>query len=459
MVERSCLYAGSLASNLYKQFMNKFPEKIGYHWAPAAMEKLYYNCLVKKPSEQFMQKKETRKAGTRSYLVMEGLNTKLIYSSMLPLKGGWYAGRELLQQLSFGLYNAHNKSMKKSHYRLADELGKLVYRIQDSGGFQLFSGVQDFIDPKDLVRYHDRFADSGVGLDLPLSTIRDLSVLQGGARMLAANTEVMLKARKKPWQLMNVSHGLTPPLRAAWQKIALAEPGDSLCIAGLRGSIDKKAVGANPTAVAAHLLVGMLHPNDYKHYHLLGLSSISGMILAALISNLHQKVVTSDSTTYLNGQQFGNFGYNPIEPATEHNYRRLECSCAVCAFVEYEYWMKDNAYFMSIHNAYRISHICETVNGMMRHAIESKMKPSQIMRMIMAAKIGLGTRYSASMLAAVDLILNTTKYEDACKINVSYTTPIIGSLFRPAPEKAEDLTRQIKIIKTYEKYHNKRFLK
>ena len=438
--------------------MHKFPNKIGYHWAPAAMEKLYYNSVAKTPCDQFTPTMEKKTAKKRTYFVMKGLGTQLIYSTNLSIKGGWFPGRDLLKELSFGLYNAHNKSMKESHYKLAAELGKLVYRIQDSGGFQLFSGVQDFIDPKELVLYHDRFADSGVSLDLPLSMIRDRAVVEGGARMLAANSATLLKLRKGPWQLMNVSHGLTPQLRAAWQKIALAEPGDSLCIAGLRGSIMKDAVGANPVAVAAHMLVGMLHPNNYQHYHLLGLSSISGMILAALIANLHQKVVTSDSTTYLTGQQFGNYGYNPIEPATEHNYRRLHCSCPLCAYVEYEYWAQKNAYFLSIHNAFRISHICNTVNGMMRHALDSKLDAKGIVRMILAANIGLDKKYAVSMQKAIHLILNTTKYSDACKLDVSFSAPVTCTLFKPPPEKPEDLTRQLKIIKTYEKYHGKKFM-
>lgn len=439
--------------------MKKFPDKVGYHWAPAAMEKLYFNSVSRAPCEQFKPTMEKKTAKGRAYFVMKGLGTKLVYSTNLSIKDGWYPGRELLEELSFGLYNAHNKSMKESHYKLADSLGKLVYRIQDSGGFQLFSGVQDFIDPAELVLYHDRFADSGVSLDLPLSMIRDRAVVEGGARMLAANSESLLKLRKQPWQLMNVSHGLTPQLRAAWQKIALAEPGDSLCIAGLRGSIFKEAVGANPVAVAAHMLVGMLHPNNYQHYHLLGLSSVTGMILAALIANLHGKVVTSDSTTYLTGQQFGNYGYNPIEPATEHNYRRLHCSCKLCAFVEYEYWAQKNTYFLSIHNAYRISHICNTVNGMMRHALESKLSAKGIVRMLLAANIGLDKKHAMSMQKAIDLILNTTKYSEACKIDISFSATVTGSLFKPKAPKPEDLTRQIKIIRTYEKYHGKKFLK
>jgi len=424
------------------------------------MEQLYNQSLIKKPFhgsyEPHMYRKEIegKAAGVR---IMEGMGQRIAHSARIKLKDAWHPGRELLQRTHFGLYNAQDKVMKESHLHQARELGKLCYRIQDSGGFQLFIGLKDFIDPIELTALHDTFADSGVGLDLPLSLVDDPILVQAGARMLAANSKVMVKARKAKWALMNVSHGLTPQLRAKWQKIALAEPMDSLCIAGLRGSILDTAVGANPMAIAAHMLVGMLHPADYKHYHLLGLSSVIGMSLAAVIANLHQKVVTSDSTTYLNGQQFKNF-INGTIPPREGNYGRIKCSCPICNFIEYEYWMDGFPTLMLLHNAEQINKGCETLNGLASIAIAKKLKGTEIARFFYKAGVGFDKRVLPAMGRAFDLILQTKKYEQACAIDNSVKKTAMGTLFdtvKTVPK--EDLSRQYWIIKRYGKYHKTDF--
>jgi len=434
--------------------------KPGFYWAPAAMEKLYHIGLLKVPSPVYVPLPVAKKvpAGHKcSLYVLDGFNQRIIYSTRLNPKGSWYPGREILKEASFGLYNAQEKSFKASYFKEARNLGALCHRIQDSGGFQLFTGVTDFIDPVALTKVHDEFADSGVSLDLPLSLTRDVDTVRAGARMLAANSATLLKERKGSWNLMNVSHGLTPYLRAEWQKIALKEPLDSLCIAGLRGSIDNKALGANPVALAVHMLVGMLHPNDYRHYHLLGLSSTIGMFLAALIANLHQKVVTSDSTTYLNGQQFGHYIGGTLRPA-QGNFARLSCSCPACAFTSYEYWMQDHPYLLSVHNAFAIQRQCETLNGLARMTLAQKLTAPQTVRLLFDSGIGINRIFQRSMLQAVDLLLNTTSYKAAIHVDYHAKGTKTNTLFGGVPAVPENNERQHKIIRSYESYHGKKFL-
>lgn len=440
--------------------MRELP-KPGYYWAPAAMEQLYNQSLVKKPFdgayEPHMYRKEIegKAAGVR---IMEGFGSKMAHSARVKLKDAWHPGRELLKRTHFGLYNAQDKVMKTSHLEQAEALGKLCYRIQDSGGFQLFSGVKDFIDPVELAKVHNVFADSGVGLDLPMSLVEDKQLVIAGARMMAANSVVLQRERTTKWALMNVSHGLTPALRATWQRTALADPLDSLCIAGLRGSILDTAVGANPVAIAAHMLVGMLYPAKYKHYHLLGLSSVIGMSLAALIANLHQKVVTSDSTTYLNGQQFKNF-INGTIPPKEGNYGRIKCSCPICNFVEFEYWMDGFPTLMLLHNAEQINKGCETLNGLAKVVLARKLEGSEAARFFYKAGVGIDKRMIQPLGRAFDMILNTKKYSEACAIDYSVKKVQMGSLFGSKPVTKADNSRFEGIIRRYEKYHKQKFLK
>ena len=432
----------------------------GYYWAPAGMEQLY-NCVLRKmPFDGSFEPhfyKKTIEGSKASLSVMEGFGNRIVHSYKKDLKNAWYPGREVLVKTKFGLYNAQDKVMKTACLTQSANLGLLCHRIQDSGGFQLFSGISDFIDPIKLAQYHDTFADSGVSLDLPLSLVKNERLVKAGARMLVANSELLLKHKKAKWNLMNVSHGLTPELRRVWQKIALQEPLDSLCIAGLRGSIMATANGSNPIAVATHLLVSMLCPAKYKHYHLLGFSSSLGMTLASVIANLHQKIITSDSTTYLSGQKFKSF-LNAKISNHKGNYGLLGCCCPTCNYIEYEHWMQTHPVLMSMHNAHQLLKKAELINGLAKIALAKKLKGNAIAHMFYLAKVGIDRQILPTLGFAFDLILNTTSYAQTKDLNYSLAPSSPGSLFKRKVLSEEDLTRQVKIIKTYEKYHGKIFL-
>jgi hypothetical protein len=438
--------------------MRELPQP-GYYWAPAGMEQLYYSTLAKRPSTGSYKPHSYKKfidGCKASVRIMEGMGHRLAYSAKINIKGGWYPGRELLARTHFGLYNALDKSFKDSHIILSGHLAKICYRIQDSGGFQLFTGAKDFIDPVQLAKLHDVFADSGVGLDLPMSLVDNKQLVAAGARMMVANSITLAEHRKAKWALMNVSHGLTPSLREEWQRIALRNPLDSLCIAGLRGSIHASAVGANPVAIAVHMLIGMLYPADYQHYHLLGLSSVIGMALAAFVANLHQKVVTSDSTTWLNGQMFKNFINGSVSSAKD-NYGRIKCSCSVCNFIEYEHWLNELPTLISLHNAEQINKTCQTLNGLSKIALAKKLKGPDVARMFFFANVGIEKQNVPALGRAFSLLLNIKDYKAACSIDYSVKLTQTGSLFDQKSTPKEDYSRFVKIIKRYEKYHKTRF--
>lgn len=446
--------------------MIKLTQTPGFYWAPAGMEVLYNVSLAKGAHPDTLPPTATKHTFVRaerklSYWEYLGFNTRIRYmGSGVSLKDGWHPGRELLQSIGFGLYNASDHPLSPKMQAKTSKIRALCHCIQDSGGFQLFSGVSDFIDPDQLVLTHDAYADSGVGLDLPMSLVGDPTLVLGGARMLAANNVRMLKNRATHWRLMNVSHGLTPALRGAWQKIALQEPGDSLCIAGLRGSIDQKAVGKNPVDIAIHLLIGMLHPNDYPHYHLLGLSSPMGMLLGGLAANLHQKIVTSDSTTYLNGQMYGNtLGLNISKSKT--NTRYLACSCPMCNWLEREHWLVASPYTTSVHNAFTINRWRETLNMLAATSLKAKWSIDTLLRAVSDSGIPLNVT-DGTMRKAIGLILNTTKYEAALQLDATNRTPTAASLFTKTSNTCRttnaDKQRMVSVLRTYEKYHGKKFL-
>jgi hypothetical protein len=115
---------------------------------------------------------------------------------------------------------------------------------------------------------------------------------------------------------------------------------------------------------------------------------------------------------------------------------------------------------MSLHNAQQINKTCETLNGLATIAIAKKLKGNEIARMFYNANVALDKRSLPSLGRAFDLILNTTKYKDACAIDYSVKKTQTGSLFGAVkPSSKADNTRQYGIVHTYEKYHKTKFFK
>jgi len=442
--------------------MISYPQ-VGYYWAPAGAEQLALASIAKKPSSSgnIIPRISQVKKGLRTIQILEGHGQTIAYARAAAIKNSTPLGLNIVKSTRFALYNAHNNgtSDKKDNSKvvLATRLREHAHMLQDSGGFQLFSGASDFVDPVEVAKSHNIFADSGVALELPVSLVDSPEVVTASAYMMAANSETILKEKTGDWHLMNVSHGMTPALRLLWQKTALKNPLDSLCIAGLRGSIDAQANGTSALSIASHMLTAMLaHP--YKHYHLLGMSTPVGMMLASLAAALHQKVITSDSTTWLSGQQFKRMiipGQSKNAFSSASYMERAPCTCMVCSAVEYSVWLDKLPSLISLHNAVTFSDMAAASNKLAKFCLESKFSA----REIVSHYVGYGfIQASPELEEAVKLVLKATTAEQAAAGDRQRAKR--GTLFATTVKSGKDrYARQVKVIQTYEKYHKKKFFK
>jgi hypothetical protein len=144
--------------------------------------------------------------------------------------------------------------------------------ICDSGGFQLSSGKEVWIDPEHLTDFYNVYVDEGVTLDIPIRTYnRELLV-----RMLAVqkkNSKMIMEGLKPGVRLANVAHGFdyqdfTFVRERLWEN----ERMDILCIPSSRVLPDIKSID--------RLLYHMTHGMEYRQYHLLGIYNMTWLSLA-----------------------------------------------------------------------------------------------------------------------------------------------------------------------------------
>lgn len=265
------------------------------------------------------------------------------------------------EQLNYVMFNA-STAPKSPKGRLHDL--RVKYRnthtiFQDSGGFQLYSGAEDFIDPEAVGVMHQRYAHEGVGLDVPLGIITDQKVAVAAARVQYWNNVQVQNTFKRA--LFVTSHGAFAEARITYLKELLKlhkkDPIENLCIAALR-----PIVGLfKPTLaqIAAHLSY-VLHRVDSKRIHLLGVSTFETHVLAAAASKLFDRTITADSSrhilagaggaclnTYLRdvGQRSRKDGKD-ISPNI-HLIRG--CNCRICHSLKYDY-LQHHSRFLQTHS-------------------------------------------------------------------------------------------------------------
>ena len=213
------------------------------------------------------------------------------------------------------------------------------YIISDSGGFQIISGIADFINPKELALWYNDNVDMGMVLDLPLNLL-DTSYLKRVAKIQKANTDMMLENLSDKVSLLNIYHGLTDEGYRAYANIVKDERIDRLAISSSYLLTTLKAVDRVANIISEH--------PDYKQYHILGVSNILQVILFMRMGALGiAEYLTSDSSSWIQNGVAKKYIVNAspsevfkvIEFGDKENfpnpYSLLPCTCPVCSAIKY----------------------------------------------------------------------------------------------------------------------------
>lgn len=452
-----------------------YPIKVGYAWAPAVIDDYPLAQLHVTDTKHLtgIVEREKTVLGMRFYQ-KTALGRKLTYNALrgnlrkigVPADQIQWPGREVIRQTKFSLYNQADVGNESARGKVARDLvRKDSYVLQDSGGFQLVSGVEDFIDPLLVARKHSLYADSGVSLDLPVSGITDKKFALAAAAMLAANTKKILENTHSNVKVMNVCHGATIDIRGAFLDVVTKEPAHSLCIAGLRRAAtnsDADFDRSSPVAFASHIVFAMLKTEKlYHHYHVLGVATPWQMALIALIANLHQKIVTSDSAShslsaksgilidYAQQQAFKNSGY------TVNSYSQLYCSCPMCYTLKDSLWYKIGASWMpAIHNIYTLLRSADTFDHLAKVLLAEKATDQVISRELLLNSPKLPPAVVNDFQKAVKLVMHTSK---ASQVKSLPESAPMGGLFQQK-SASKVPPRFVEILHSYEKYHKAKWI-
>lgn len=255
----------------------------------------------------------------------------------------YFMNKGLLSELGYNYAMVNSQAVpKRYHYEdfgVERKLSGTVWPeiIADSGGFQIRTGVEDFLSPKDTVQLQNKVASIGISLDIPfpLTHTCEVPLFRRAALVQKANNDVYKKYKSESLSIMNVIHGPNFHLLDRYREVVEDPEIDRVSIGGVRK--------LELTPLIFRLLNVILKGRKYRHYHALGVSGVERWVLLCYIAHKNiADLITSDSTTYLKG------GFNAqffethrlcyardLRSATpeQEQYRRLACSCPICSTI------------------------------------------------------------------------------------------------------------------------------
>lgn len=209
--------------------------------------------------------------------------------------------------------------------------------IADSGGFQLRTGVSDFVGPEDTIKAQNNSSSIGISLDVPfpIFATEDVTLLARAAKVQRLNNKISDPLKRPSLSRMNVFHGPNLYLIDKYREVVEDENYDRVSIGGVR------RLGTVPLVL--RLMNVILKGKKYKHYHALGVSGTERWVALCYLAHKGlAPLITSDSSTYIqcakNLQYYDNTKLHyslDIRQSSKlvSRYSRLPCSCPVCSIV------------------------------------------------------------------------------------------------------------------------------
>jgi queuine/archaeosine tRNA-ribosyltransferase len=333
--------------------------------------------------------------------------------------------------------------------------GKKV--IVDSGGFQLLRGTADFVDPLTLVDFYNKNADICMPLDLPLPSDVEPYMFDSVTAMMRANDNLMLPKLAPGRVLALVSHGSNVKNRLKRIE-GLGRTSDVVAIAGLNTLTGDKKF-KTMTALSNGLAVIDLLKDSTKYFHFLGVTSTTWFILySIMVGTGYIKRCGGDSVTHLMASIAGKYRYNlgstsqGLDSISRYQKTALgtTCRCNVCRTITDQRLLLD-VRTLEPHNLWNATQIKNLIADSVEDYLAGKITLKEVSDQWLRPA-------SYPMLArAVDYL--TTVIQKGYREWRPMQTNKLFSTAEVAPKKPDNLGHYIKVIKRYEEYHGKKFLK
>jgi queuine/archaeosine tRNA-ribosyltransferase len=383
----------------------------------------------------------------------------------------YYTNKGLLGEMGFKWAMVNSSAVASTyHYKDYDsEITDLWPSIvSDSGGFQLASGAEEFLDPHAIVGAHNSSCDVGIVLDIPLPHRFQKDLLLRAAQIQKKNNQIFLEDGRKSLQFLNVFHGSTFYMRQKFREVVETDDMNRVCLGGV------KTLDLIPLVL--HAIFVMTTGKKYDQYHVLGVSGLERWIALSYLGHKKiAKLITSDSSSYIqcgiNMLMFDPEKLLGTVVLTEHalaarRSRALACSCPVCSTIKYVHGLglaDESVGFRGLigHNLFTTrSYVDEIweVGGQTKQEIMTFLRPYYNASKLKT--VGLA-------LQAIDMALEEGVEKAAAKYAPYLLEKYIGKerkgLFNSTNTNSADdkkvFTRFDKVLKTYEDYHQGKTIK
>lgn len=363
-----------------------------------------------------------------------------------------------------------------------DPQGRKIKYIADSGGFQIMSGVTNFIDPLDVAKWYGNNIDWGMVLDIPIiSDEVPLDTVRRLAHVQKKNSDLMLEHLPPHVELINIVHGISPAQKQAYAEIVQDDRIRRLAMGGMY---------YNNVVFATNELYKTISLNThYHHLHILGVYNVAQMAIMIRLANspMNKMFITSDASTPIQsarsklyhtqlGQMSGPkrmpIGDSDRYPTT-HN--QFTCQCKVCRALKYTDVLASidgalSTFTLAYHNTQEVVRFTRQLNDVCRttsHA-EYKKLVASILKNHRSAKLTLQAIDFIDYADAYGLPAAQKRYQHYLNISSIVKETVYGILFDKAAitdkeqakveEEENELSiteRMDEIASRYEDYHAK----
>lgn len=347
---------------------------------------------------------------------------------------------------------------------------KHIKLFSDSGGFQLLTGVVDFIDPLELAAYYNKTVDYGIGLDIPVFGNNDM--LMRMIEIMLVNNRLIRKHLVPEAQIYDVSHGSTLKTRAQFLDRLLKEKelGEGLAIGGIAQNFKDGGMRVTTATGTVNLLYTLLKTKGrFKRYHVLGTTSSFFQALYWLIQEYEVAPhITADSTTYVQApvnnlmlnSKLRSLLLSSTDLPKEHWRTALHCPCALCSIVKYPIAYVRTAALNVFHGLSAIADNCNMIEDSVRDFHDGKMSLQKLASMLGDQSM---TRFYVQVM---EFALDAARkgFKTAYEKHYPTLKPFLrgatntGSLFGErqrvlTPDQQKVRTRLDSVLTKYEDYH------
>jgi hypothetical protein len=263
--------------------------------------------------------------------------------------------------------------------------------FSDSGGFQMKTGVSDFIDPDKLIDFYNYSVDIGIGLDVPMNPLLYPTHLARMAHM-SHRLGVYMKSKLKI-KLYDLNHGMDIKDRKIFLEVSdKYEPLDGIAIAGAssnaRGEYKHAEHLVNGVVSIAYTLTYV--KDRYKTAHMLGVTTTFYMFIFSLMTKSgFFPHITSDSSTYAQAGMMNTYlsSYDkklivrPTLPKSNIEYRTT-CQCPVCVMVGYKHALFICGKATMVHGMYHFAYVKSLVEDLAQQYLDGTIKIKDLIPLV-----------------------------------------------------------------------------